>query len=311
MLRLPDSWVWDSWYVFDGEVHHAFYLRASRALGDPNRRHRYPFVGHAISKDLKNWTIVSDALAVSDSPAFDSWTTWTGSVVKGADGLWWMFYTGSSREDGGDVQTVGAATSEDLFTWSKVSDKPLVSSDSRWYETLDAGDWHDEAWRDPWVFNIDSTWHMLITARANTGEKFERGVVGHATSKDLLSWTVQPPLSEPNSGFGQTEVFQVEEIDGVVTLIFCCGTNELSSEYKAKFGQGGMFSVTADSKLGPFDLTQSQRFDHPSIYAARVVQHEGDWFLIGFRDHEDGRFVGELTDPIKVSSQPGIGLVRV
>ena len=37
MLRLPDAWVWDSWYLHDGDRHHAFYLKASRALLDPDR----------------------------------------------------------------------------------------------------------------------------------------------------------------------------------------------------------------------------------------------------------------------------------
>jgi beta-fructofuranosidase len=92
--------------VFDGSRYHAFYLSASRARKDPIRRHRHPIVGHAVSTDLVNWEVVVDALIVSESPAFDSYTTWTGSVVKGDDGLWWMYYTGTSREDGGMRQTV-------------------------------------------------------------------------------------------------------------------------------------------------------------------------------------------------------------
>jgi len=309
MLKLADSWIWDSWYAFDGEYHHAFYLRASRALGDPDRRHRHPYVGHAISKDLKNWEVVADAIAISDSPAFDSWTTWTGSVVRDDDGLWWMFYTGTSREDGGDIQTIGAATSSDLLTWTKLSTDAIVKADPQWYELLSPGFWHDQAWRDPWVFKgEDGLWHMFITARANHGERFRRGVVGHATSSNLRDWTVQPPLSEPTSGFGQTEVFQVEVIDGVPTLLWCCGWRELTPEALEKYGAGGMFSVTAESVLGPFDLSQATRFPHESIYAARVVEHDGQWFMLGFRDIEDGTFVGELTDPIHVKSVPGQGL---
>ena len=127
-LKLPGQWVWDSWFAFDAGVHHAFYLQASRALGDPNRRHRNTSVGHSISADLKNWTVLRDALTPSESPAFDSWTTWTGSVVR-HDGKWWMFYTGTSREDGGDIQTVGAATSDDLITWEKLSTQALVKAD--------------------------------------------------------------------------------------------------------------------------------------------------------------------------------------
>lgn len=311
-LRLPDSWVWDSWYVFDGENHHAFYLRASRALGDPNRRHRRPYIGHAISSDLRNWTVVQDAIAPSDPPAFDSCTNWTGSVVRGDDGMWWMYYTGTSLENCMFVQTIGAAKSTDLMTWEKVSTQALVSADPNHYAPLDPDRKFDESFRDPWVFkDAEGTWHMLITARSKDSQLDikDRGTLGHATSKDMLHWEVQPPLTNGPSGFGQMEVFQVEEIDGKAVLLWCCGEQELSAASKSKFGTGGMFSVVGDSPLGPFDLSKAVRFDHPSIYAARIVKHLGEWYMLGFRDLENGNFVGELTDPIPVRLE-GTGLVR-
>jgi len=312
MLRLAESWVWDSWFVFDGENHHVFYLRASRALGDPHRRHRQPYIGHAVSKDLKNWSVVQDAIAISDPPAFDSWTTWTGSVVRADDGTWWMYYTGTSREDGGDIQRVGAATSKDLMSWEKISSTALVEADPSFYETLDYDKWHDQAWRDPWVFkHRDGKWHMFITARTNN-ESFDtrdRGTLGHAISEDMTNWKVQPPLITEPSGFGQLEVFQVEEVDGKAVLLWCCGPDEISGEAKEKFGGlGGMFSVVGESVLGPFDPRNAVRFDHPSIYAARIVKHEGSWHMLGFRNEENGQFIGELTDPIPVKLE-GNGLV--
>lgn len=312
-LRLADKWIWDSWYAFDGEHYHAFYLHASRALGDPNRRHRNPIVGHAISRDLNNWTVVRDALIVSDSPAFDSWTTWTGSVVRADDGKWWMFYTGTSREDGGDIQTVGAAVSDDLMTWQKLSTEPMVSADERWYEKLDKTIWHDEAWRDPWVFRFPDdpqTWHMLVTARANHGDPKTRGVVGHATSTDLFNWDVQPPLSEPGQGFGQMEVFQFEVVDGVPLLIFCCGWRELSAERLAGFGQrDATYSLPVSGDLTQLDFTLAQPFLHPMAYAGRVIRGSDGWYFIGFINEVDGVFVGELSDAIPVTSDPKLGLV--
>ncbi len=313
-LRLEDKWIWDSWYAFDGERYHAFYLHASRALGDPVRRHRHPIIGHAVSDDLTNWTVVRDALIVSDSPAFDSWTTWTGSVIQDNDGLWWMFYTGTSREDGGDVQTIGAATSADLMEWTKVSSEPMVSADARWYEKLDKTIWHDEAWRDPWVFRFEndpSTWHMLVTARANHGEPATRGVLGHATSTDLLNWDVQPPLSSPGQGFGQLEVFQFEIVDGVPVLVFCCGWRELSAERLAEFGQrDATYSVAVRADLTQVDFNKAKAFEDPLVYAARIVKGRDGWYLIGFVNEVDGQFVGELCDPVPVTATVEAGLVR-
>jgi beta-fructofuranosidase len=310
MLKLTDRWIWDSWFVFDGENHHVFYLSAPRDLIDPNLRHRNPIIGHAVSADLVNWKVLPDAISPSTEPAFDSWTTWTGSVIKDQEGLWWMFYTGTSREDGGDIQRVGAATSSDLLTWNKVSKNALLDAGNNFYELLDYDKWHDQAFRDPWVFkHSDNKWHMLITARATHGEKFSRGVVGHATSMNLLDWDLLPPITEPNAGFGQLEVLQVEVIDGVPTLIWCCGTPELSEEAKKRYLEGGMFSVTGESVLGPFDLTKAVRFPHPSLYAARAVRHNGNWFMLGFINEVDGKFVGELSDPIPLKIS-GTGLTE-
>jgi beta-fructofuranosidase len=319
-LSLPDKWIWDSWYAFDGEKYHAFYLHASRALGDPVRRHRNPIVGHAVSDDLTNWTVVRDALIVSDEPeAFDSWTTWTGSVVRAEDGTWWMFYTGTSRANGGDIQTVGAATSKDLMVWDKVSSQPLVQADPTWYEQLSPDIWHDQAWRDPWVFKSSTVvgfegqdlWHMLVTARSKTGDPKTRGVMGHATSTNLLNWTVQPPLNEPGQGFGQLEVFQFEIIDGVPIVLFCCGWRELSPERQAAFGKrDASYSVSVNADLTGIDFNRAKAFEENLVYAARLVQgRDGGWNLIGFVNEVNGEFVGELCDPIPVTASIDEGLV--
>ena len=311
-LRLAGQWLWDSWFVRDGQTVHAFYLQASRALQDPNRRHRNVSVGHAISTDLTNWTVVEDALAISDSPAFDSYTTWTGSVVKN-DGKWFMFYTGTSREDGGDVQSVGLATSADLITWTKVSNEALVRADARWYATLDKAAWHDEAFRDPWVFKFapsDDTWHMLVTARGKNGPALDSGVMGHATSKDLLNWTVHEPLSKVGAGFGETEVFQFEIVDGVPIVLFCCSHRWLSDERKGR-EVGGVYSLVVDAGLTQVDISKSVWFDAPDLYASRLVQGaDGGWNLLGFWNEPGGKFVGELSDPIPVTADPIRGLIR-
>ena len=304
MLKLSDAWVWDSWYIKHEGLHHAFYLKASRALGDPNRRHRNPVIGHSVSNDLKNWTELEDAVAVGEQGEWDSWTTWTGSVTQDLNGLWWMFYTGTSREDGGDIQRIGAATSLDLISWSKVVGNPLVEADPEIYEQLDYDLWHDQAWRDPWVFRHGEKWHMLITARTNAeAPKFDKGVVGHAISADLKVWESMPPISSPG-GFGQLEVVQTVIVNGYPTLVWCCGPAELSDRVRIEHPTGGMFSVTGESLLGPFDVSKALWFPHETLYAARLVEHEGQWFLIGFIDGAaTGEFGGYLCDPIPITNR--------
>ena len=315
MLRLPDSWVWDSWYAAepagDGGVrHHAFYLRASRGLRDPERRHRHPFVGHAVSGDLQTWEVLPDALAISEPPAFDDWTTWTGSVARDDDGRWWMAYTGSSHADEGLVQRIGFAVSADLLVWDKADPSSVIEADPRWYEKRGDPEWPDEAWRDPFLLRDEDGWHLLVTARANEGPVLGRGVVGHVTSPDLREWTVQPPITLPDNGFGQLEVVQVEIVDGVPTMVFCCMAAQLDEVGLARHGTGGVFSVTGDSLLGPYDIASARRFPHDSLYAARLVRLESGWQLIGFDLGTEEAFAGELVDPIPVTCRPGVGLVR-
>jgi beta-fructofuranosidase len=311
-IRLADRWIWDSWYVWDGDVCHAFYLCASRGLYDPNRRHRNTNVGHAISKDLINWETLPDALSPSESPAFDSWTTWTGSTVKGDDGRWWMYYTGTSREDGGDIQSIGIAVSNDLITWEKLSTQALVQADGRWYELLDKSVWHDQAWRDPWVFKgEDDLWHMLVTARSREGDPATRGVMGHAVSTDMLNWEVLQPLSEPGEDFGQLEVFQYEVVDGVPVVLFCCGYRELSKARLESFGKrDATYSVVCGPGLTNLDFSRARAFEQQLVYAGRLVQdRSGNWFLLGFINEVEGKFVGEICDPIPVTADPELGII--
>ncbi len=313
MFRLPASWVWDFWFADDGDLFHLFFLKASRALHDPERRHWRATVGHATSTDLTHWTEVADALVPSDGPAFDDLAIWTGSVLRAPDGTWRLFYSAVDRTGGGIVQRIGAATSADLYIWTRACHSPVVEPDPEWYELLTQDRWADQHWRDPWVFADPggARWHMLITARANVGDPDERGVVGHARSDDLTSWTVGPPLSLPGAGFGQLEVLQVATIEGRSVLVFSCQGAELSPARRARDGEGvgeggegvgGIWAVNIDRVTGPYDLSSAYLLHDESLYVGRLIQdRRGDWMLLAFRNHTPHGFIGEITDPMPVS----------
>lgn len=304
----PDHWVWDFWLADDGDRFHLFYLHAPKSLGNPDLRHRNARIGHATSTDLTNWADHGLAFDAGASGSFDGSATWTGSIIRDDNGLWRMFYTGSrflSSDSAANIETIGVATSPDLFTWTK-HPGPICVADPALYETLGTSSWPEEAWRDPWVFRnpADDTWHMLITARAKTGTEPDRGVMAYVTSPDLDTWTVQPALSATGSGFAHLEVFQVIEINGQNHLIFCCDTPKLCGPRMGE--EGGVWSLPVGAMPGAVDFSNARLLVDERLYAGRIAKdRDGKPFLLAFNNvTEDGEFMGGVSDPIPVHVGP-------
>jgi len=292
-LQLADRWLWDLWFAQDGADVHVFYLQAPRSLGDPELRHRHATIGHAVSRDLRGWRVLPDALGAGPPGDFDDLATWTGCVLRHG-GRWELFYTGISRADDGAVQRIGRATSDDLVGWERGG--AVLEADPRWYDP--------EAWRDPWVeAGDDGRFTMLLCARANHGPADGRGVIGHATSADLRSWEVGPPLTEPGE-FSQLEVPQLVHLGGAWRIVFCAAEADHSAARLARPGveaQTGTHYVTARSRLGPYALDRDD-FLVTGLYAGRVLEHDGRWWLLGWLPHDDrGGFGGVLSDPLPLA----------
>lgn len=313
MLRLPHDWAWDSWIADDGELYHLFFLTAPRALGDPGLRHARARIGHASSPDLIEWRHQGTAL-VPDPEGWDDLALWTGSVVRGDDGRWRMFYTAiNSRGHGLRDQQIGLVESDDLQHWRRVTDQPVVRPDPRWYRTLDEDQAASETWRDPFVFRDPDGdgWRMLITARAIGADRNDDGVLAEARSADLRNWRLGPPITEPGAGFGQLEVPQVRLIEGQPVLVFTCHPQEQTAERVRRDGPYCTWSVTGPSLTGPWDIAAAKPFvAEPELFAAPLVHtRAGGWALIGFRNTEPAATPPfEITDPIPVRLHDG-GLV--
>jgi Glycosyl hydrolases family 32 N-terminal domain len=316
VLRLPDDWVWDSWIADDGDRYHLFFLRAPRTLGDPRLRHTAARIGHATSIDLTHWETHDDALGPAGG-RWDDMAMWTGSVARGEDGAWRLYYSALSTSRGLGVldQRIGMAESDDLFTWRRIGSSPLVVPDSRWYATLDGHPDVSATWRDPFVFSdpAGDGWHMLITARATGAPRLHDGVLGHARSADMRVWELEPPISEPRAGFGELEVSQVRVLGGRPVLVFTCHPDQQSPERVSRFGRYCTWSAAGESLTGPWDLERARPFrGEPTLTAAPLVRRrDGAWALLGFRNLEpDAPPQLEVVDPIPVELRDGelIGL---
>ena len=302
-LALADHWLWDHWILTSDDHLDLFFLRASKALHDPRRRHYRATMGHARSTDGRTWELLPDALVAGDMPAFDDRATWTGCAVRLADGRIRLFYTGTSYQDENqrNVQRVSWADSTDGVTFHK-TDVPPVEADPRWYEAASNTD-GEVAWRDPFVYYADGLWHMIVCARLREEDEpnsQRRGVVGYATSTDCEHWEVQPPLSSA-SRYGHLECLQSREINGQWYLVFSCGHDRQDVQ-----AAGTVWLAKGESAVGPWDLDGAQYVVPEQLYAGQMFQlpptvvepGTSGWAYTGFDCFDDNVFKGQMPDPI-------------
>jgi beta-fructofuranosidase len=231
-----------------------------------------------------------------------------------------MLYTGINRSEGGLIQRIGLAVSDDLVTWRKHAANPVLEADPRWYDLLDLGRWRDLSWRDPWLFRHpdDGSFHALITARSPLGDADAAGVVAHARSTDLVAWEVLPPLTA-HGEFAQVEVPQLVRLNGRYEILVSCLAEDHSRQRVERVGsrgQTGTFIFSAPALLGPYSLAAGPiaRADGPlgTLYAGKLVQAAtGSWRFMAFRGDGDRDFLGELTDPLPIRDDGNGGLVVV
>lgn len=307
VIAIDGKWLWDSWYIHDGERWHGYFLQADRSLGDPDLRHFNVTQGHATSTDLVDWQHLGTTFRPAETPAWDDYTTWTGSVVRGDDGFWHLFYTGTSWAEQGLYQRIGHATSTDLHDWTRVGDGlalDLTGPTADLYEKEHmVGHWHDRAMRDPWVMRDPDRpgWLMYFTARVpGISEPNGGGAIGFATSPDLRTWTLQPPVFV--GAFGQLEVPQVFEQGGRWFCLFCTSGQHWGQAAKQMLGtpKTGTHYLIGDGPRGTWGVAPLPLLDMDDPcrrYAARIVETPEGMRILGFADRGKENFGGFIMDP--------------
>ena len=322
VFALQDTWLWDSWYARDGDTWHGYFLQAPKSLIDPDLRHLNATQRHATSKDLITWTDLGTTFEPQRTgPAWDDSTTWTGSVVQDDAGLRHLFYTGTNLAEIYLYQRIGHATSTDLHTWTRVGDGlalDLTGPNADCYEKDHMiGHWHDRAMRDPWVMrDPDSTdWLMYFTARApGITEPNGGGCIGFATSPDLATWTLRPPVF--TGGYGQPEVPQVFHHGGHWYCLFCTSAHHWSNHTRAMNPQTpvtGTHYLMADHPRGPWRIPPGPFLDGANPcrrYAARILETDDGLVIMGFADSGHATFLGHTMNPERVTQGPD-GLLTV
>ena len=228
----PGTQTWDFCVVRTDSTYHIFYTAIKEE--DSHSSHA-DTLWHGSSPDLKHWEIVGPALAVGPD-AYDSGALWAPEVVwDETEARWAMLYTGA---DGSMNQRICLAYSDDLETWTKSADNPVLEPDPAEYIWNPEGSWSD--FRDPYLYRENDQWHVLVTAKKIIDQQ-STGVLFHGVSDDLHSWTDVGYLfaNDGVSPWRVPESPQYFERNGQYHLLFgefdTVGTSHLDSETPAEF----------------------------------------------------------------------------
>jgi glycosyl hydrolase family 43 len=161
-------------------VWHVFGIKSKHNGSSSDSGNENTFM-HAISTNLLDWKFQPDVIkTLADS--YESDHVWAPHIIE-KDGTYYMFYT---MVKGGwpNSQTIGYATSTDLYNWTQHSSySPLwIPSDFSWPS------WNENSGscRDPFVMWNEKLqkYLMYYTARGPSS----RVVLGVVSSSDLISW---------------------------------------------------------------------------------------------------------------------------
>jgi predicted GH43/DUF377 family glycosyl hydrolase len=242
----PQRQVWDFSVTKVDSTYHIFYHSIHEATPHATNADT---LWHATSPDLRHWN-APEPILTSGTGHWDTASVWAPDVFRDEDNdRWGLAYTGA---DAGMNQRMGLAFSQDLFTWTPAVN-PILEPDSAAYNWSPTGLWSD--FRDPFLWQDGGGWHVLLTAKQSVG------VLYHAVSQDLVSWTDVGPLfrNDGNTPAKVLESSQYHVIDGVHHLLF------------GEFDTVGISHVAA---ADPADLTMDDRVFIDPGYAPELDEFD-------------------------------------
>ena len=219
---------------------------------------------HATSPDLVNWTQHADILHCPKTGCDDR-GVWAPHVFKYGT-QYWMFYTGTQT---GVVQRMCAATSPNLFDWTRLPENPLMAADKTDWAAHTDGGWTD--YRDPMVFHDEPNNRWIAYNVAGMPNK---GAVAAAVSDDLIHWK--------DAGAVYTGPYIPESPFAWYS----------EGKYYLSVNAGGRGVYVADSPLGPFTEKLTPDPMPQNVMAYELLQIKpGLWLLSGFAWEVNGNYV--------------------
>ena len=301
--------------LYHDGVYHLFHLVL------PN----HDFIAHAISRDGLNWERVENALFIGHPGGWDDHMLWTMHISPDPHrrGGWRMFYTGLSRSDGGAVQRIGMATSDDLYHWRKVASRweaagsrradghegvasshdpkspfPLTAQPPYYEHSTDEGrGW--VSWRDPFFFEDEGRRYLLTAGRVCDGPVIRRGCVGLTEETQRETFCLRSPLHHPGQ-YDDIEVPNLLKLGGRYYLIA-----SIREDAKVRYWY-------ADSLRGPWRNFYDNVLLPRGNYAARVcIDDSGPMLWNFYTNNIDDRLTKNLMPPPKRLGLEADGRLKV
>lgn len=259
-FRHPKRQVWDFSIVRSDASYHIFYHTIHESTPSATQADT---IWHATSPDLAHWQVADPVLVTAGAADWERGALWAPAVVRDEENdRWVMLYTGSDAQMN---QQIGLAVSTDLAQWTRLGAGPVVTPDTTAYIWSASANWSD--FRDPFLYREGDLWHVLVSARSNAGG-FTAGVVYHASSPDLLTWTDLGPLFT-NNGATPQRVLESSQY------------RVLGNWHHLLFGEFDTIGVTILSAPDPSGWTMATRRLLDQGYAPEVMTFDPGVHVFG------------------------------
>ena len=236
------------YYLYDtdhnGQGYHPIYKYSTASL--------YDYKDHGM---VLNYGLMSEP-----DPALG-----TGSVLRDADGLYHLFYTGHNDTGNGGrgKECVMHATSTDREHWEKKPEPVLFAPEN----------YSKDDFRDPEVFWVEEEqcYWLLIAARDNT----LGGVVARYTSPDLENWEFCGPFYAPQAQY----MLECPSLICLGDTWYLTYSWDCVTYYAIGESMSGPFTAPDDNILDGQGLIEGNGF---VFYAAKTKEFNGVPYLCGW-----------------------------
>lgn len=249
-----EAWFGDAIPFWDHGTFYIYYLYDERKTPVTADHTSWHLVS---TKDFVHWEEQGEALPAGGDNDCDQ-ACYTGSVIKGKDGSFHLFYTGQNPvnaqfgQDGKALQYILHATSKDLKHWEKHYDTAFMAP---------AGKFEPHDWRDPFVFFEEETgqYCMLLAARLRDKSLRKSGCVAVCHSQDLWSWEEAEVFYAPEQYFTHEcpDLFREGEW---WYLLYSTFTTKFVTHYRK-----------SRSLQGPWKQTEDDALDARGMYAVKTA----------------------------------------